>query len=243
MCLGWCNLCLLTQYARSQKSKREQQKRQAQEFMNALREKSESLSMKNTFIATLTHEIRNFVSKYVCPFNRSIVANASVLKDSGVWNEEVVEELVQASGVLSELLHNTLDISKLDEGKVDFNNNYEAIRGLVTLVLGLTKKAAEHKNVKLEVRYGPSLPPLLEFDKSRLTQVVMNLVTNAIKFTPPQGNVTVAVTWAWKCGQHSGLCEGCPDYSLSPSPKTLSDVTPTVFQNPPHILVPLSNLP
>jgi hypothetical protein len=64
MCLGWCNLCLLTLCVGSQRAKHEQQKSQTQEFMHALREKSESLSVKNTFIATLTHEIRNFVSKY-----------------------------------------------------------------------------------------------------------------------------------------------------------------------------------
>jgi chemotaxis protein histidine kinase CheA len=162
------------------------------------------------------------------------VANASVLKDSGVWNEEVVEELVQASGVLSELLHNTLDISKLEENKVDFNNNYEAIRSLVTLVMGLTRKSAETKGVKLETRYGASLPPLLEFDKSRLTQVVMNLVTNAIKFTPAQGTVSVVLTWAWNCGQHAGFCDTCPNYpgTSTGSPKSTQDVAPILVPDP-----------
>ncbi len=97
--------------------------------------------------------------------------------------------------MLSEILNNTLDVSKLEEGKIEFNNNYESIMSVIDMVVGITKTNADRKGIKILSNYGPKLPPLLEFDKSRLTQIIMNLVGNAIKFTPEKGKVTIGVNW------------------------------------------------
>ena len=110
----------------------------------------------------------------------------------------MVNELVQASTFLAEILNNTLDVSKLEEGKIEFNKNYESIRNVIDIVLSITKSNADKKSIKLISNYGNNIPLLLEFDKSRLTQVVMNLVGNAVKFTPEKGKVTVRVCWRSK---------------------------------------------
>jgi hypothetical protein len=123
------------------------------------------------------------------------VTNSSLLKESRIWNEEIVGELVQASFFLSEMLNNALDISKLDEGKIEFNKAYESIRSVIDFTLNVAKANADKKGIKVVPVYAANLPPLLEFDKSRLTQVIMNLVGNAIKFTPDKGKVTIKVNW------------------------------------------------
>ncbi len=172
-------------------------KRAAAEHICMLKEKSDKLSIKNKFIATITHEIRNFVSKYPHIYINcgSIVVNSSFLKESGMWNEEVVNELSQAASFLSEILNNTLDISKLEEGKIEFNNSFESIRSVVEIVLSISKANVQKRHLRLDVSYARTLPDLMEFDKARLTQVVMNLVGNAIKFTPEKGRVAVRVGW------------------------------------------------
>jgi signal transduction histidine kinase len=157
----------------------------------------------------------------------SIVANATLLQDAGAWNEEIVKELTQASSFLLEMLNNTLDISKLEEGKIEFNNNYETVSNVVDVVLNIAKSNANKKQIHLKAEYSRMLPHLLKLDKSRLTQVVLNLVGNAIKFTPQCGNVTVSLGWRWNCGLNNGDCETC-NARLSPlSDKPSSnDLTP-----------------
>ena len=137
------------------------------------------------------------------------MANALDLQDSKCWNEDLVNELVLASGHVAEMLKNSLDISKLEEGKVEFNPEYQPINNVVEMVVNILKTKAKSKEVTLEQIYGPTLPKLIEFDRSRLTQVVMNLVGNAIKFAPNQGRVEVRAKWLWNCGRNNGDCSTC----------------------------------
>ncbi len=183
------------------REKRTRHKIASAEHIQMLKEKTDSLSVKNKFIATITHEIRNFVS--------NIVTNASFLKESGVWSAEVVNELAQASSFLAEILNNTLDISKLDEGKIEFNNSYESLRSVIDVVLSISKANADKKGIKLDVDYCSDLPDLLEFDKSRLTQIIMNLVGNAVKFTTERGKVTVRVGWAANSDSEANNGKAC----------------------------------
>ncbi len=147
----------------------------------------EKLSAKNKFIGIITHEIRNFVT--------NIVTNASLLKETKVYNQELVTELLQASSFLSEILNNTLDISKLEEGKIEFNLSFESAKSTIDIVLNIYKTNADKKCIMLDTLYGPKLPEHIEFDKSRFTQIIMNLVSNAIKFTPEHGKVCVKLDW------------------------------------------------
>ena len=120
------------------------------------------------------------------------------MKESSTWNENVVNELVRASAFLAEILNNTLDISKLEEGKIEFNKSYQSIQGVTDFVLNVTKANADKKSIIMEAVYGEKIPSLLEFDNSRITQILMNLVGNAIKFTAENGKITVTVTWQSK---------------------------------------------
>ena len=110
-----------------------------------------------------------------------------------MWNDEVISELAEASELLAEILNNTLDISKLEEGKIEFNKNYESIYDVLDVVLKISRANANKKKILIKAPYNSKLPHLLEFDKSRLTQVIMNVVGNAIKFTPENGKIIIKV--------------------------------------------------
>jgi len=186
---------LVALFCHGQREKRQRQQTEANASLLEQKERSEKLSVQNKFIATLTHEIKNVVTKYPSySWSHSIVSNTTILRETRAWNEEVVTELVQAASFLAEMLNNTLDISKLEEGKIVFNKNYEPLRTVVDMALKISNANAAKKEIQLETSYGDSLPMRLEFDKSRLTQVIMNLVGNAVKFTRRRDVARITVT-------------------------------------------------
>jgi len=140
----------------------------------------------------------------------SIVTDSGMLKETKTWNEQIVEELVTSSSHLAEMLNNTLDISKLEEGKVEFNTDFYTVNSVIDTVLCIAKSSASKKAIKLNTKYSQLIPQLIEIDKSRFTQVVMNLVGNAIKFTPQNGQIDIYSKWYNNCGAISGGdCEKC----------------------------------
>jgi len=186
---------------------------QCEEYIYKLHKKTKKLSMKNLFIATLTHEIRNFVAKYffinyIYPFY-SIIANTTDLRETKTWNETSINDLHQSATYIFDILNNTLDISKLEEGKIVFNKNYEPIHEFVEIVMSLVKSNASKKHINLESYMSPILPRFIEFDKSRVTQILLNLLNNAIKFTPQNGDIKIGVNWTYKCEHITGNCLDC----------------------------------
>jgi hypothetical protein len=136
------------------------------------------------------------------------------------------------------MLNNTLDVKKLEEGKIVFNNNFESPRKVVDLALNVVKGNAEKKGVTLAVDFGKNLPGLLEFDKSRVTQIVMNLLSNAVKFTPTQGRVEVRLRWFWHCNYHNGDCATCDQRIIGPNRTPIPIPIPISISNP--ITAPIS---
>jgi hypothetical protein len=76
---------------------------------------------------------------------------------------------------------------------------------------------------------------LLEFDKSRLMQVVTNLVSNAIKFTPAQGHVEISAKWVWSCGYNDGICATCD--KREPRPTVEQPLSPFNGPHPRRVLL------
>lgn len=116
------------------------------------------------------------------------------------------------------MLNNTLDISKLEEGKIEFNNTYESVRELAELFIGQARSAAEKHQIILEHSLSPYIPPYVEVDKTRLTQIVLNLIGNAVKFTPAGGRVHLHAEWVSGCGRNQGNCTTCDGSFKFPGP-------------------------
>ncbi len=131
----------------------------------------------------------------------------------------MVDELVLGSSILAEMVTNTLDISKLESGKAELCCGYHSIRSVIEIVLKTAQQSAQKKEVKLRALLGSEVPSWLEFDRVRVTQVIVNLVSNAIKFTPAAGCVEVRAKWTWRCGHNGGDCNTCESriiYSKAP---------------------------
>jgi signal transduction histidine kinase len=87
------------------------------------------------------------------------------------WDKDICSDLVASSYLLSECLNNALDLSKLEEGKIEFDPQYESIVKNLNMITSLQKKNAESKGLKLFTTFSRSIPPLIQFDKGRITQV------------------------------------------------------------------------
>jgi signal transduction histidine kinase len=151
----------------------------------AARDAAESINrLKDEFLATLSHELRT-------PMN-AILGWAHML-ESGVLPAEKVRH---ASSVIKgnakaqmELIEELLDVSRMIGGRINLTLETVDVRSIVEGVVESAKPAADAKGVRLMTALDP-MPPLV-FDKGRLRQIAGNIVSNAVKFTPEDGEVRV----------------------------------------------------
>ncbi len=94
----------------------------------------------------------------------------------------------------------------MEEGKIEINNQYESLKTIIELVAKLNAPNAEKKGISLTTEFDASFPSKMALDKTRITQVIMNLATNAIKFTPQDGNVVIKAHFTQNKSVKQGFC-------------------------------------
>lgn len=158
------------------------------EFLKIAKIQAEESSLaKSQFLSTMSHEIRT-------PLN-AVIGLSGLLSDSGL-NEKQKEysHTIKRSGEsLLSIINNILDYSKIESGKLELEESEFNLRELIEMVFDLTASINIKENFELIYRLEDNVPEFIIGDSTRLQQVLLNLVANAIKFTS-EGYVLVSVS-------------------------------------------------
>lgn len=151
----------------------------------------EASRAKSEFLANMSHEIRT-------PLNGVIAASELIALRQDLPTEVSDQaKLISESGdILLELLGDILDFSKIEAGHLDLEKRPFELAPLARKTAAIIAIKAGISSVRLDVSVSPDLPKYFEGDSHRLRQVLLNLVSNAIKFTPAEGRVELSVSSA-----------------------------------------------
>ena len=153
-------------------------KKAENELIRAKERAEESDRLKSTFLANMSHEIRT-------PLN-SIIGFAELMSDPDFDTDRQIEfaRMIHASGVnLLSILSDIMDFSKIEAGQVAVNKNTFSVNLLISKIQKEYSFAAAAKNIELNIAHGLDDEILLKSDESKLRQVLVNFVGNALKFT------------------------------------------------------------
>jgi signal transduction histidine kinase/CheY-like chemotaxis protein len=165
----------------------EQVRRQTAELAEARDQAVEASRVKSDFLASMSHEIRT-------PLN-AIIGMAELLSETRLTTEQqhFVAVFRNAGEALLSLVNDILDLSKIEAGQLVLERIPFDLRELVEQSADIYALKASSKGLELAVDVAGSLPAQVSGDPARLRQIILNLISNAIKFTE-HGEIVVSVT-------------------------------------------------
>ena len=145
-----------------------------------------AVKAKQQFLSNMSHEIRT-------PMNAIIGFTKVVLKtDLSAKQKEYLSAIKLSGDALIVLINDILDLAKVDAGKMTFEKVPFKLAASISAMLHVFETKIQEKNLELVTEYDTNIPKVLLGDPVRLHQIILNLVSNAIKFTS-KGKITVSV--------------------------------------------------
>ena len=184
--LGYKNEQAYSKKMEEMKAGRQKQEYESQVLRLEKHAADEANKAKSNFLADMSHEIRT-------PINAILGMNEMILRETSDANVLDYSRNIKNSGRnLLQLINSILDFSKIEDGKMEIIPVRYSLSTLITYIVNSVQERAEAKGLDFIVKVDPNLPSELNGDDTRIDQVILNLLTNAVKYTP-EGSVTLIV--------------------------------------------------
>jgi signal transduction histidine kinase len=153
------------------------------------KEVQEASNRKSQFTARTSHELRTPLSAII------VFADLALREAYGPLNEKMrnaMQHIVNSARHLKRIINDLLDLSKIEAGEFEVSSEPYAIREIVDVIECTCMPIAQEKGIEMSIDLGAAMPPNLTGDSERVSQIAVNLVGNAVKFTD-EGQVSVCI--------------------------------------------------
>ncbi len=187
------------------------------ELMKTQKELKETMKVKEQFLANMSHEIRT-------PMNAIVGFTDLILKTELNTDQKQYIDAIKTSGQnLLVIINDILDFSKSQAGKLVFEQTDIQLSQAISTLIDLMLPKSMEKNIRLSYKIGSSVPEYLIGDPTRLNQILINLVSNAIKFTE-KGEINIEVELLKDAEEHVELLFSITDTGIGIAPDKLNSI-------------------
>ena len=147
-----------------------------------------NLEMKDVFIYTFSHELKNALN--------GLLGNLTLAYDVAK-HPQVIQHLSSAKvcgEILKNFIHNILDSGKLENGNLEVCPERRDVMNFMQSIWAICGKIIQNKRLKGSLEIEKNVPAFLDLDEQRMIQIILNLVSNAVKFTE-KGHVRIHISW------------------------------------------------
>ena len=181
------NMQLLLGFANIEEE-RQEELRKRKLLEDALEQARHAADAKSSFLSNMSHDIRT-------PMN-AIMGFAGIASEHLDDPDKVracLDKIIVSSNHLLQLINNVLDMSRIESGRMVLEESWVNIREIVHEVTDFMKPEILAREHEYEFRVGEDIPDYVLCDRLRVTQLLLNILSNAVKYTPKQGRIRLSV--------------------------------------------------
>lgn len=169
-----------------------EQSRKLEEQLKEIEEKNKKLEelskLKNQFLGMAAHDLRNPIAGIKMGSSLLLEINENLTEEE----IDILKEINNSSNYMSNLLNDLLDVSAIESGNLNLNKKKENYIDFIKYCVKFNKGFAEKKNIFLEIKSHEVMAEV-NFDRNKITQVINNLIGNAIKYSFPDTKIIVEI--------------------------------------------------